>query len=118
MRRRGLLGLSLLAAGLTLAAGLLLWQAVGLSSVSQVSAQVEGLKPLAGAIRLGLIVSVAALWPRLVERAHRSGRIGPGRRDRLLAQRWRLVGWLLALELVLGQGLIGRVLALTTGGLA
>ena len=51
---------------------------------------------------------VAALWPKLIHLAYRYGRIDEARRDDLLAQRWRVVGWLLVIELVLGQDLLGR----------
>ena len=115
MRRIGFLGLSLLAVTLTIIVGVVLWQAVELSSVSRVSDRIDQLKPIAGGVRLVLIGLVAALWPRLVRIAHLHGRIDEGRRDALLAQRWRVVGWLMVIELVLGQDLFGRFFAVTTG---
>ena len=115
MRRRGLLGLSLLAVFLSVGVGVLLWQVVELSSVSRVSAQVDQIKPFASALRLAAIGLVAALWPKLVRLAHRYGRIGEGKREDLLAQRWRVVGWLLVIELVLGQNLFGRFFVVTSG---
>ena len=115
MRRRGLLALSLLAVVLTVGAGVLLWQAVDLSSVSRASAQVEQLKPAASGIRLALIGLVASLWPRLVHLACRDGRVDESRRDDLLMQRWRVAGWLSVIELVLGQNLFGRFLVVMTG---
>ena len=113
--RSGLLGLSVLAAVLTAGVGVLLWQAAELSSMAQVAARVDELKPVATGIRLALIGLVAALWLRLISLAHRAGRIGKEQRDALLAQRWRLVGWLVVIELVLGQELLGRFFAATTG---
>ena len=115
MRRRGFLGLSLLAVALTIGVGVVLWQAVELSSVSRVSAQIDRIRPFASAVRLAFIGAVAALWPKLAHLAHRYGRIDEARRDDLLAQRWRVVGWLLVIELVLGQDLLGRFFAVTTG---
>ena len=113
--RRGLLGLSLLAVVLAAGIGIVLWWAVELSSVAEVAARVGELKPFATGIRLVLIGLVAVLWPWLIGLAHRAGRIGEDKRDDLLAQRWRLVGWLLLIELVLGQDLLGWFLAITTG---
>ena len=113
--RRGLLGLSVLAVVLAAGVGAVLWQAVELSSMAQVAARVDELKPLATGIRLALIGLVAALWPWLIGLAHRVGRIGEDQRDDLLAQRWRLVGWLVVIELVLGHNLLGRLIAGTTG---
>ena len=113
--RSGVLGLSLLAVVLATGIGVLLWQAVELSSVAQVAARVDELKLLATGIRLVVIGLVAALWPWLICLAHRAGRIGEEQGDALLAQRWRVVGWLLAIELVLAQDLLGRFLAATSG---
>ena len=115
MRRLGLLGLTALAVVLTIGVGLLLWQAVELSDMSQVSAQIDQIKPFASGIRLALIGLLAALWPRLIHLAHRSGRVEDSQQSNLLALRWRLVGWLLVIELVLGQNLLGRIFAVTTG---
>ena len=60
MRRRGFLGLALLAVALTICVGVVLWQAVELSSVSRVSAQIDRVKPFASAVRLAFIGVVAA----------------------------------------------------------
>ena len=113
--RSGLLGLSVLVVVLAAGIGVLLWQAVELSSMAQVAARVDELKPIARGIRLALIGLVAALWPWLIGLANRAGRIGEQQRDDLLAQRWRLLGWLLVIELVLGQDLLGRFFAAATG---
>ena len=118
VRRRGLVGLSLLAVVLSLILGAWLWQAAELSSVSRVSDQVERLKPIASAVRLALIGLLAALWPRWVGLAFRHGRIGESQRDKLLAQRWRAAGWLLIIELLLGQNLLGRLFTAATGSLS
>ena len=115
MRRRGLLGFSILAIVLTKGVGVLLWQATELSSISKISDQVEQFKPLAGAVRLTLIGLMAAFWPRLVHLAHSLGRIDQEKRDSLLALRWQVVGWLLVIELLLGQNLFGRMFAMTNG---
>jgi hypothetical protein len=117
-RRRGLLGFSLLAVVLAIGVGTVLWQAVGVSSVSRVSGHIQQLKPVAAAIRLGFIGLLGASWPWLVERAYRYGRIGEGNRAHLLAQRWRIVVWLMVIELMLGQTLLGRFLTAMTGSQA
>ncbi len=100
--------MSLLAVGLILAVGLLLWQAAELSSLSAVSEQVAQLKLLAGAIRLLLIGVLAALWPRLVDLAYHYWRIDPAGQTKLFSLRWRVVAWLLIIELVIGQELFSR----------
>jgi hypothetical protein len=113
--KTGFFRLSVLAVVLAAGLGVLLWQAVELSSMAQVAARVDELKPLATGIRLVLIGLLAALWPRLIGLAHCAGRIREDQRDHLLAQRWRLVGWLVVIELVLGQELLARFFAATTG---
>jgi len=115
VNRRGLVGFSVLAVVLATGAGVLLWWAVELSSIAQVAARVDELKPVATGIRLVLIGLVAALWPWLIGLANRAGRIDEQQRDDLLAQRWRLLGWLLVIELVLGQDLLARFFAATKG---
>jgi len=116
MRRVGLITLSLLALAGVLLVGNLLWQALALSSVENVARRVEHLSQVAALIRMSLIVSVVGLWPQLVNWACGQGGCSKARRADLLAQRWRLLGWLLLIELLLGQRLIGRMLSLVTGG--
>ncbi|MCP4288322.1 MAG: hypothetical protein GY792_28500 [Gammaproteobacteria bacterium] len=118
MRRRWFVGLSLLAVGLIFTVGAILWQATELSSLSVVSDQVVRLKSFAGVIRLLFIALLAALWPRLVDLAVHSGRVDAAERPRLLAFRWRVVAWLLIIELMIGQDLFGRFLIATSGAVA
>jgi len=116
MRRAGLIGLLLLALAGVLLVGNLLWQALALSSVENISRRVEHLSQVAALIRLGLIAGVVGLWPQLVNWACARSGCSEARRADLLAQRWRLLGWLLLIELLLGQRLIGRLLSVLTGG--
>ena len=118
LRRRWFVGLSLLAVGLIIGVGALLWQAAELSSFSIVSDQVARLKPYAGAIRLLFIGILAALWPRLVDLAVRSGRVDVTERSRLHALRWRVIIWLLIIELMIGQDLFSRFFLATSGTVA
>ena len=118
VRRRRLFGLSVLAIGLTIGVGLLLWQATELTSVSKISDQIEQFKPMASGIRLALIGLLGVFWPRLVYLAHSLGQVDQEKRDSLLALRWRVVGWLLVIELMLGQNLLGRMFTVTTGPIA
>ena len=118
LRRRWFLTLSLVAVGGVIAVGLVLWQAVGLSSLSTVSERVAAAKPFASAIRLALIGLLALAWPRLP--VFWAGANGNDDRThvRWMALRWRVAGWLLVIELVLGQNLIGRFLGAISGLLA
>jgi hypothetical protein len=115
LRRRWLLTLSLVAAVGVIAVGLLLWQAVELSSLSTISERVAAAKPFAGAIRFALIGLLALAWPRSPALWAGARRNDDRTRARWRALRWRVVGWLLVIELVLGQNLIGRFLGAMSG---
>ena len=118
IRRRWFFGSSILAVGLIFAVGVLLWQAAELSSLSAVSEQVARLKPFAGVIRLLFIAVLAALWPRLVDLAARYGQVDAAERSQLQALRWRVIIWLLIIELMIGQDLFGQFLQITSGPVA
>ena len=118
MRRRWLVGLSLLSIALTAVLGLLLWYSAERHSLSAVSEQIQWLKPLAGATRLLLIGLLAAIWPRLVDLAVQYRRVDAAARSRLIALRWRVVIWLLIIELMIGQDLVHRFLQAAGGSVA
>ena len=118
MRRRWFVGLSLLAVGLIFAVGALLWQAAELTSLSAVSEQVARLKPFAGAFRLLLIGMLAVLWPWLIDLAVRHGQFDAAERSQLHALRWRVIIWLLIIELMIDQDLFGRFFLATSGPVA
>ncbi len=112
MRRRWFVTLSLVAALAVIAIGALLWQAVELSSLTTVSARVEQLKPMLSALRLAAIGVLALLWPQRVPWLS-SLRLSTSADDestraRWMSLRWRVVGWLLVIELIIGRNLLGR----------
>ncbi len=118
LRRRWFLLLTLLAVALALSTGGILWHSVQTSSVSEIQSRIAALKPLFTGFRLFLIALVAMTWPFLMSGLHRWGRIDEGQRDTLDNLRWRVVTWLMVIELVLGQNLLGQVLALLQGSRA
>ena len=69
-------------------------------------------------IRLFLIAMVAMSWPFLINRLHRRGWLDEAKATALHALRWRLVTWLVVIELVLGQNLLGQVLTVLQGSRA
>jgi hypothetical protein len=115
VRRSWFLGLSLLALALVLTVGAVLWQVVELTSLTAVAERIEGVKPFAGVIRLLLIGLLALFWQRLVDLVAHARDVSDGTRTHWLALRWRVTGWLLVIELVLGQDLLGRFLAAVSG---
>ncbi|MCU7804265.1 MAG: hypothetical protein KZQ96_13790 [Candidatus Thiodiazotropha sp. (ex Lucinoma borealis)] len=118
LRRRWFFLLTLLAFALMLIIGGILWHSVGTSSVSEIHSRISALKPLFTGFRLFLIALVAMAWPLLTSSLHCWGRIDEGQRDTLDNLRWRVVTWLVVIELVLGQNLAGQVLALLQGSRA
>ena len=115
MRRRWFLLLTLLAFALALVAGGILWHSVETSSVVAMQTRIDALKPIFTGIRLFLITLVAVVWPFVTSNLHRWGRIDKAQATTLLALRWRIVTWLVVIELVLGQNLLGQILAMLQG---
>lgn len=118
MRRRWFVLLTLLAFGLALGIGALLWHSVQTTSVVAVQTRIEVMKPVFTAIRLLVIALVALLWPAVTRTLHRWGRVDEGGAARLLSMRWRIVTWLVVIELMLGQNLLGQFLAALQGASA
>ena len=115
MRRRWFLMLTLLAFGLALGLGAFLWQSVQTSSVVAIQNRIDVLKPVLTTIRFLLICLVALSWPALTNVLHRWGRVDEAEEAQLLSLRWRIVTWLIVIELVLGQNLLGRFMSALQG---
>lgn len=116
MPRRWFVTLSLVTAALALAAGVVLWQAVEVSSVAGVSERLDRWRPVMAGARFVLIGLLAALWPRLPF-LWLGDRAGESVQARWMAWRWRVVVWLLVIELVIGQDLPGRLFTTSNGAL-
>ena len=115
MRRRWFVMLTLLAFGLALGIGAFLWQSVQTSSVVAIQTRIDVLKPMLTTIRFLLIGLVALLWPALTNVLHRWGRVDEAEEAQLLSLRWRIVTWLVVIELMLGQNLLGRFMSALQG---
>ena len=115
LRRRWFFLLTLLAFALALVTGGILWHSVGTSSVIDIQTRIDSMKPLFTGIRLFLIVLVAVAWPFVTNNLHRWGRIDESQATMMLALRWRIVTWLVVIELMLGQNLLGQVLTVLPG---
>ena len=118
LHRRWFLLLTLLAFALALVAGGILWHSVETSSVVAMQTRIDALKPIFTGFRLFLIAVVAMAWPFVTSCLHHWGRIDEARVTTMLALRWRIVTWLVVIELVLGQNLLGQVLAVLQGSRA
>ena len=115
LRRRWFFLLTLLAFALALGTGGILWHSIGSSSVSEIQTRIDAMKPVFTGIRLSLIVLVAVAWRFVTNYLHHWGRIDESQATMILALRWRIVTWLMVIELVLGQNLLGQVLTVLPG---
>ncbi len=99
--------LSLLALVLSAVVGMLLWQRVQTSSLEGVATETGRFTHVMTLFRMGLIAGVAVFWRPIIH-------VIVGRQSaphaHLIAWRWRVVGWWIVLELVLGQELLNRFL--------
>ena len=115
MRRRWFVMLTLLAFGLALGIGAFLWQSVQTSSVAAIQTRIDVMKPVFTTIRFLLISLLALSWPAITRGLHRLGRIDEAGAARLLSLRWRIVTWLVVIELMLGQNLLSRFMSALQG---
>ena len=118
MRRRWFVMLTLLAFGLTLGIGAFLWQSAQTSSIAAIQTRIDVMKPVFTTIRFLLIGLVALLWPALINVLHRWGRVDEAEEAQLLSMRWRIVTWLVVIELMLGQNLLSRFISALQGASA
>jgi len=118
LHRRWSFLLTLLAFVLALITGGILWHSVATSSVVAIQTRVDALKPVFTGIRLFVLAMVAMVWPLVINSLHRWGRIDDAQATTLLALRWRIVTWFVVIELVLGQNLLGQVVAVLQGSRA
>ena len=100
-------------AGVLLIGGAL-WQAVNVTSLGAVAQQVDDTKPYLTAVRLVLIGLLAITWPYWPGWTGRAECWRPEQKADWQALRWRVVGWLVAIELIIGQGLPAKLIAAST----
>lgn len=73
-----------------------------------IAAGIERSRPVLIAWRAVLFVSLIGLWPRLINALAERYGWSDAQRQYVSAQRWRVAAWLLMIELVLVQNLIGK----------
>ncbi len=103
---------------LTLLAGFLLMHRLQIESVPSIRQGIRDWQPVLTGIRLTVILLVTLGWNRLITLLVRMEMIDPARAGRLTALRARFVLWMVALELVLGQGLLVRAVQRAIGALS
>lgn len=103
LRTLFLSGVSL--AGLAVA-GVFAWH--HLQDTQAIAAAIDRLKPWLVVWRAALFVSLIALWPRLIDVLANHYDWDDVQRQYIATQRWRVAAWLIVIELVLVQHLIGK----------
>lgn len=107
LKRRWTVALTVLMAALTLGAGLLISHTVSRGALDGIADRISAYRELASAVRMAGIAALMFAWPIIIRRFVHST---DTRFDRLQALRWRVTAWLLTLEIVLGQNLLGRLM--------
>lgn len=100
---------------LAVVVGSALMYTISLSSMDHVQARVDNAASWSSLIRLVIIGSVAGLWRPIVQRLPARHRLDQRSVQDLLALRWRVVTWMLLLELLIAHNLIGRGLVALSG---
>jgi hypothetical protein len=98
--------LTLLFLVLAVAAGWHLLEVASTEGLTRIESTWAAWAPWLALWRVGLIAAIARFWAPLLRMLIRAGRLEPARYAALKALRWRVVGWLIVLELVLVRGVL------------
>jgi len=94
--------MSLLGAGLGLAAGVVLLSVVTTTGIDPLQAGIERATFILTGIRVIALAGILVAWPTILTTSRRLEWIDANQQQRLRSMRRRLVFWFVALELVLG----------------
>jgi uncharacterized membrane protein len=97
---------------LTVIVGWVLWQSVALSSISEIRQRIDSMQATITGIRLSVIALIAITWPLVINGIHQRRHFSSEKAATLKSLRWRIVIWLIVIELLLGQNLISQMLGL------
>jgi hypothetical protein len=104
--RRWSVALTLFFLVLALGAGWHLLEVASTEGLSRIESTWAAWAPWLALWRVGLIAAIAFFWSPILRALIRAGRIETKRYAALKALRWRVVGWLIVLELVLVRGVL------------
>lgn len=97
---------------LTVIVGWALWQSVALSSISEIQQRIDSMQAIITGIRLSVIALIAIAWPLVINSIHQRRHFSSESVATLKSLRWRIVIWLIVIELLLGRNLISQTLGL------
>ncbi len=111
-RRKNFLLFTTMAVLLTALVGYLLMHRLQTDSVQSVQQSIEDWRTTLTAIRWAVIAVVALGWNHLIAWLADAKILSQAKANRLTGLRWRVVTWLVLLELVLGQGVLVSAIGL------
>ena len=111
-RRKNFLLFTTMAVLLTALVGYLLMHRLQTDSVQSVQQSIEDWRTTLTAIRWAVIAVVALGWNHLIAWLADAKILSQAKANRLTGLRWRVVTWLVLLELVLGQGVLVNAIGL------
>jgi hypothetical protein len=114
-KRKGLLLLSLTATLMALFVGVFLWDGIQTHSVQAIRTRIDHWQSILTGIRWVLIGTLALLWPQLCRWWSDAENLNGHKAEQLINLRWRIVGWLVVIELILGQGVLVKAMAMVAG---
>ena len=106
LKRHWTFGLTWLTCAIALGLGFVISHPTSLATLKGIAERLNACREMASALRLLIIALTALAWPKMVRRLVQTT---DARFDRIQALRWRVTAWLLTLEIVLGQNLLGRL---------
>lgn len=106
-KRRWTRRLTLVAGVSSLILGVILWKALPPSALDSAGGRLLDLKDKASVVRLFFVAVLFITWPLIIRLTSRT--FEPSARL-LQHKRVRVCGWLLVIELLVGQNLLGRAL--------
>ena len=115
MRRRLFGRLTLLAIGLTVVVGAVLFNAVDGQGLDRLQRDVREAAPLLSFMRLIAIAGLYFAWPSSLQFCEQRDWINTVTQQQLLSRRNRLAMWLIAVELILGLEVMNHLHALVDG---
>ena len=114
-RRKGFLVLTTMAALLTALVGYLLMHWLQTESVQSIHYSIDSWRTILTAIRCTAIALLALSWNHLLAWCCKAGMFTRSQAPYLTGLRWRIITWLMLLELVLGQGVLVKAMGLVVG---
>lgn len=114
-RRKCFLVLTTMAALLTALVGYLLMNLLQTESVQSIHYSIDSWRTILTAIRCTAIAIVALCWNHLLAWCSKEGMFTRSQAPHLTGLRWRIITWLVLLELVLGQEVLVKAMSLVVG---